>query len=178
MPRLGATSSDFNECFYVKTNYASIESSTSDQSAVGTGTGSLSIASSFWSVGTTFGFYGNGSYITDALPTKIQFKLYLDAVSLGDTGTAVVLAGNNNWFETHGIFTCLSTGSSGTIAGQMVAMFWDAIAGLLVTARNVNLAPITINTTISHTLDLKVDFDVTSPDYSIVLDTLYFYRIN
>jgi hypothetical protein len=151
---------------FVVTSSATVASTTTETTIIGSGTGSLVLPVNFFTVGKTLKFYLYGTIATILTPT-IRIKAKLGSVIILDTAvdTLSTITGTN-LFTTEGIITCRTTGATGTVFGQGLTLYYTGTTGLSGLA-SPNTTTSTIDTTATQTLDITVTWGTASASNTI-----------
>lgn len=113
--------------------------------------------------------------IGDAGPPTIQLCLYLDSTVLGCSNITLIAAAGQTWGY-RGFFTGLSTGVTGTVTGASSVFTSNIVSGQLA-GQGSPPSPNTINTTVSHTLQLQVQWGTASVNNTITSQSFTIFRV-
>lgn len=141
--------------------------SVSELTIIGTGVGTLTLPAAFYDVaGKSARFSASGRYSTTGTPT-LQFRLKHGSTVLGNSGAITTASGvtDREWtFD--GLLTCRTTGSSGTVILQGV-LFINTSTTAVERWEMVNVAAVTINTTVTQAVDLTIQWGTASASNTI-----------
>jgi len=133
-----------------------------------TGVGSLTINANTLAAGKTYLIKAYGFVSTDASAPNWTIKAKLGGTVIATTTGAATASLSNRRVEITTIFTCQTTGTSGTIAAQGT-FGYNSNSTNGFTREMVNTAPITINTTASQTIDLTFTWSVANANNTITI---------
>lgn len=144
---------------------STVASTASETSFTLSGRGTATIPAGFLTVGKTFEIEAWGRVSTTGTPT-LRTRLYLGSTVVINTGTFTFGTVTNDIYHWRGIFTCQSTGASGTVEGQAIARLSNAVS-----SNGVNGSS-TINTTTSQAITLRVTWSAASASNTVTLTNL------
>lgn len=152
---------------FVKTDSTTVANTATESSLVGNGVGSITLPTNFLTVGRTLRIRGFGYHSSTGNPTfTIRFKLGSTTVG---TVTGTSGNGSNDGFEFDGILTCRTIGSSGTVQAQ--GSYRELQSNGLI-AGGGNTSTTTINTTLSHTIAVTVQWGTADAGNTITLTNM------
>lgn len=142
---------------FTSTGTATVASSASETTIIGSGQGSLTLPGNFFAVGKSIRVSVKGAIGATGTPT-LRLKVKLGSTVILDTTalTLTAITGTNAWALSADI-TCRSVGGSGTVFCQGAAAYFTsstAPSGL----GPVNTATSTIDTTASQALDVTAQW--------------------
>lgn len=141
-------SSVSSRTLWTKTDTTSVNNTTTETSAIGSGTGSRVVAAGSMAVGTTFRVIVCGKVYSTASATTIKIAVKLGSVPLFDYA---LMPGNaTKGFRIEAIATVRSTGASGSIVAAGAYLSQATFLGA------APLATATIDTTVDQTFDVTV----------------------
>ena len=133
-----------------------------DASIVGSGSGSMTLAAAYLTVGKTFRLKLRGHYTTAAVPGNLNIKVFLGAATMLQTGNQALAAlMSSQYWELECTFTCRTTGVGGDGFAQG-AWYHMETAGAVGTLSNwsmVRTAVTGVDTTNTNLIDVAVTFD-------------------
>lgn len=147
---------------FIQTADATVSNTVTETSIIGSGTGSLTLSSNFFTVGKTIRLRIGGVYSTPAISTpSVLIKIKYGATVLASVTTTGLLSGASALeFDGEALITCRSTGTSGTVAIHGDIEYSTGVAGTIsVDSLNNGGSVATINTTTSNLLDVTVAWD-------------------
>lgn len=165
--------------FFSQTGSTANLSGTSEQSIIGPGTGTLSVAANQFRVGDTFSVYVSGHLSNNN--DSLQFRVKSDSVILADSGMVNYnTSGDEVNFSMEITFQILAIGGPGSASIQTRA-FWKTVKNSNFTVNGYSFESTnntTFDTTDGNNLDITIEFDNTNPStylYTemLVLDKLY-----
>jgi hypothetical protein len=113
--------------------------------------------------------------------TALTFNLYLDTVAVTTTPTAGLCCSttaNGQSWTSETLLTGLTTGVSGTLSGGLIRWWSSPSMGGVATYGSGACCPVTtINTTVSHTLQIQVQWGAANALNTITGSTMTVYRI-
>lgn len=156
---------------FTSTATQTIAATVSETTIIGSGSGTLTIPASYFTVGKTVRFHVRGLYSTPALSVgNIGIKIKLGGTVLNTTATATALLVNttNAGFEGTAIITCRATGASGSVA-LMAGVEYSLGANIAAAFLPINngTSTTTIDTTVSQTFDCTVTWSNNTAGNSI-----------
>jgi hypothetical protein len=105
---------------------------------------------------------------------NLSVTVTLDSIILLSLGLVLFAANNQPWFV-RGFFAGLTTGGAGTVTGaNMIWASTQSGGGLQATA---GVGPVVIDTTVSHLLGIKVQWNNASPSNTITQNFMNLYRV-
>lgn len=135
---------------FAQTNSVTVGNTVTETTLAGTGQGSLTLPAAFFVAGKTLRVRMSGYFSATAGPT-IRLKLYFGATAILDTGAVTSSNLTDKFWTFDGTITCRTTGGTGTVMAQGV-FIEDATAPF----GAVNTTTVTIDTTATQAVDLKV----------------------
>lgn len=146
---------------FALTASASVANNSAEATLLGTGTGSLTIPANTLIIGRSARLTVAGVYSTINPPGTLRFRVRLGGLSgtvVLDTGDQTpATSASNRWFELSGIVQCRTIGATGTVFSQgkviLAATDHDAVIWDM-----EKTATVTIDTTVSQTVDMTVDW--------------------
>ena len=151
---------------FVQTASATVASSTTETTIIGTGTGSLTLPANYFTAGKTITFQMYGTIGSILTPT-LRIKAKLGTVTLIDTTAATLTTiTGTNLFSTEGMITCRSTGATGAFIGQGLALYYTGVSGLAGIA-SPSTATSAVDTTVAQTFDITVTWGTSSASNTI-----------
>lgn len=158
---------------YIAITNKTVVNSTAETTLLPTGTGnangSLVFPSYYLNVAKTFRIYACGFHSTVSNAT-IDIKIKLNNTIILDTGVVPSGNGTNDFWEVRAVFTCRSTGTTGTLFSQ--GFYFEGGGG----GNNfpmVNIAANTIDTTIPQTLDMTAQWGTQSNSDTITMTNAF-----
>jgi hypothetical protein len=138
------------------TSTTSASGSTSEVSITPTGEGSLTLPADFLTVGKSIRIQATGVITTSASAGQFGIRFYLGSVvALPWESTRLYTTGLTDLiWKYDGIITCRSTGASGSIIGQSDFQYYNTVNAVTSRMGDGVSSPITIDTTVSHVMDL------------------------
>ena len=148
---------------FTQTADATVASTTTATSIIGTGIGTLTLPANFEIGGKTIEWTIGGKKSATVTPVNITIEVLLGATVIGTTGAVVSASGTNYGWEASGLITCRTTGGSGVI--KCSGRYTELIA----TGANVGIidSGATINTAASQVLSVKVTWGTSSATNTI-----------
>lgn len=135
---------------------ATVTNTAGEATLVSTIIGSTSIPANFLTVGRSLRITASGYYSTAAVPGTLRVRMYLSNSAVLDTTASTAPSSSTNlFFEANGVFTCRSTGATGTSFSQGNVVFSTGLTGAQVWEMTTN-GVIGINTTTAMNLDVRV----------------------
>lgn len=135
---------------WVQTATATVANTLTETTLLAAGNGNLTLPANFLTVGKTIKITGLGTHSSSGNPT-VRMRIYMGATVLLDTGLVNTANSTNAVWEARGLITCRTVGATGTVRCQGFYEEDDSNAspfGMPTTA------PITINTTVTQTLNI------------------------
>jgi len=140
---------------FIQTASATVANTAAETSIVGTGSGSMTIASGSMAIDTTYKVHIMGYFSIGSSTPNVTFKLKLGSTVIAATVTRGYAGPVTSvFFEAIGILTVRTTGSSGTVIGQLTVNMGSS-SYVLSVASGVTAA-VTVNTTTSQLLDVTI----------------------
>ena len=156
---------------FVQTASSTVANTITETTLVTTGAGSVILPAGFFVAGRTINFKMYGTIASVLTPT-LRIKAKLGAVVVIDTTAATLLTiTGTNLFTTEGKITCRTTGATGTVFGQGLALYYTGVSGLAGIS-SPNTATSTIDTTVAQTLDITVQWGTASASNTITSTNL------
>lgn len=148
---------------FTQTADATVASTTTATSIIGTGIGTLNLPANFEVSGKTVEWKIGGKKSATVTPVNITIEVLLGTTVIGTTAAVVSAAGTNYGWEASGLITCRTTGGSGVI--KCSGRYTELIA----TGANVGIidSAATINTAASQVLSVKVTWSTSSATNTI-----------
>lgn len=159
---------------FMATADKTVTNTVTETSLVGTGSGSMTIAANYLTVGKTLRLRIGGIYSTPALATpSIVVKVKFASTVVATVTTSSLLTGASALeFDGEVLITCRTTGGTGTVAIHGDIEYATGITGTIaVDPLNNGGATKTIDTTASSLLDITVTWD-TATSTRIVKSTV------
>ena len=147
-------------CIFTQTSTQSITNTTTETTMLGSGIGTKTLPTNFFTPGKTVRITIKGYY--SRASSNVTLKLKLGATTLATSPTQNPGTGTNlTWFQEMDI-TCRTTGATGTVMAQgYVDPEVGAIIGM------VNTTTTTIDTTASQTIDVTLQWSGTGAGNSV-----------
>lgn len=119
--------------------------STGEINLVATGSGTVTIPSSFWSVGKSLKIKGAGVYGSTTTPGNFTLKIKVGTTVVLTTATVSYVASQvNQLFAFSATLTCRATGASGSLMGQTAFGLYDTTNGFRAIPA-VNTSPVSVD---------------------------------
>lgn len=157
---------------FVQTNTVTVANTTSETALSGTGVGSLVLPANFFIIGRTIRLRGFGYHSSTGNPT-ITFKVKFGSTVVG-TVTGASGNGTNDGFEFDGVITCRTTGASGTVQPQGK---YQELHSLGLIEGGGATSTVTIDTTVSQTLSLTIQWGTANAGNTISLTNFILERL-
>jgi hypothetical protein len=158
------------------TSSQQVTNSNVETTIIGIGIGSLYLPPGFLKVGKALKITVWGTH--DATPTiGLDVKVKLDSQIVLDTSMNLDYLGTNNLFNIEALITCRTEGATGTLMGQ--GIFHHNEGAFYQTEFPMKMSvPLTIDTTVEHTLDITVKYDTISSLVQITSTNVLIELIN
>lgn len=156
---------------YSQTTQTTVANTVTETSLLGAGQGSRVLAANSMTVGQVYTIDVAGFYNTILLP-NFQFKVKANSSTIFDTGAQPSFTGAANVaFRLWGSFTVLTTGSSGTIAVDLLEI--SEAGGQPLIYGGTSTSVVTIDTTINQTIDSTMTWGTAAAQNSITSTEAY-----
>jgi len=161
-----------NNTLFISNADVIVANTTAATSLVGTGTGSATIPAVTLKLGTKIEIKLQGIHSTTANPTA-DFSVALGGVTIGSTGAQTLSNTTNSHWDLALEFVVRSIGITGTVmpTGKYTNASNDHF-GL------VNLAPVTIDTTVAQTVDITIQYGTASASNTATAQILEIEELN
>lgn len=159
----GQTNAGLDGAVFTQTAPVTVANTVAETTLTGTGQGALTLPANFFVPGRTIKIILAGFHSAIGGPT-IDVRIKLGSNILLDTGAVNTSNSTNAYIELRGYITCATTGVSGTVNAQ--GKYSEAGGGANEFGM-VNTSPITINTTISQTLNITAQWGTASSSDTI-----------
>lgn len=148
-------------CIFTATADKTSTNTTSDSSIVGSGTGSTTMPTNFLTVGKTIRIRIGGIYSTPITGATATVKIKLGSTVIASVATTALLSNASGlMFDGEVVFTCRTTGGSGTVMTHGYVEYQTGVAGTLaMDALNNAGATTVVDTTASKVIDVTVSWD-------------------
>lgn len=159
---LNGIQQELSSTLFTQTADKSISNTVAETSIFGTGIGSTSLPTNFFTVGKTIRLLIGGVYSTPIATTpSVLIKVKLGSVVIASVTTTGLLSGASNlMFNGECILTCRSVGVSGSVIIHGSIEYSTGVAGTInVDPLNNAGASTTIDTTASNLLDVTITWD-------------------
>lgn len=170
----GGIQQDLVTAIFTQTRDETVANTTSEQTIIGSGTGTLTLPADFFIVGKSIGYEIRGVHSSTGNP-NITIKCKLGSTIIATTGAVASGNGTNDGFVIKGIITCRSVGASGTVAssGEFQELHNNGtVKGI------TKVGTTTIDTTTSQNLDITVTWGTASAGNTITSQVATFKIIN
>ena len=145
---------------------ATVADTTAEMSLIPTGIGTVTLPADFLVVGKTIKIDAWGIWTEDAVPSTLELRAELGGTLLCTTGAQTMVTSEGGEWHMEVIFTCRSTGVSGTIYSQGEVDFMSAFT-TSVKHWMRRSATNAIDTTVSNAIDLTATHGAADADNSI-----------
>ena len=161
-----------NGYLFVQTASATVANTTTQTTVTSTGKGTRTLPANFMVAGRSFHLHARGYLSTDAVPGTLRIRVKLGSTVIADT-TAKTPGGGltNQGLEVDVEWTCRTTGASGTVMAQGNSHYHTGTVGSE-EFDMVNTAATTIDTTVSQTIDVTVEWSTASANNSLTITNL------
>lgn len=154
-PTIAATSGTI----FTQTAGATVTNTTTETSILGTGVGSKTLASGFFTAGKTVRLKVSGLYSTVAIPGNVIVRVKLGSTVIASATTSAFVTGaSSDYFDFETTITCRTTGGSGTVMSNGIVSYAGA-TGPVFDAVNNGGSTATVATNASQVLDVTVEWD-------------------
>jgi hypothetical protein len=164
----------FNGTLFVQTGSVTVENTTDEFAVTGSGIGTLMLPADFLTIGKTIKVKTMGYHSSTSSP-NINLRLRLNGVEILTTGNVASGNGTNATWNCEALLTCQTDGASGTIIGQGS---YEEIHSSGTWYGMVHTAPVTIDTTIAHSLSITAQWDTADAGNTITCTNLILETIN
>lgn len=149
---------------FIGTADKTITNTTTETSAIPTGTGNLTLVANYLTAGKTIRIKGHGTYTTPAVTGgTVTVKVKLGSITLASVSTSALLVGASGAaFHFEAVIICRSVGASGSVVCGGAVDYEIASAGRLFDNLDNDGTATTIDTTASQVLDVTVTWDTAS----------------
>lgn len=149
----------FGSQLFAATADGSVANTTSELTAIGTGSGTLTIDGGTVEVGDRFELELDGYHSSNGNAITLKFKI--GSTTVCDYGSISLPGGiTSQRFRVKITFTVRATGASGTVQAQMDSWFYNPGTGLEAIYPAVNTATTTIDWTANQTLNVTAQWSV------------------
>lgn len=144
---------------FVATADATVANTGSETSIIGTGSGSLTLAAAFFTVGKTIRVTAYGFISNTGTPT-LEIKVKLGSTIIAATGAVTTASGlTTALLSVDLLLTCRTTGASGTVIASGIVNIGAVSAGLY----PVSGAAVTVDTTATQAVGLTATWGAADP---------------
>lgn len=158
-------------CFYSQTTDVDVQNTTAATSVVTTPAfGTITLPANYLTPGKTLRFQAYGQYANTATPT-LTFQMFFGATGLNGC-THTTASGAGGFWRFSGTMTCNTTGASGAISYNSHLSGSANSAGQNPFTTAQSTSTVTVNTTTTNALDLKVQWSAASSSNLLTLHAL------
>ncbi len=158
---------DFVGCLFTQTATQTIENTTTETSFFTTGIGTLTLPANFFTVGKTIRIKFTG-YVSGQVGHTADINVKLGSVVLATSSGTYGSSLTDSLWEGEFIFTCRTTGATGTIMGQGRTLIAMSIGFTTVTMRPLLMtSTATVDTTASNAIDITYTWDTADENDSL-----------
>lgn len=167
--QIGGRSNRLSSGIYSQTASVTVANTTTETTLVDTtsSAGSITIPSAYWGVGRTFNVEC-WSYVSNLSSNTITFKVKIGSVTLYTPTITNIVNITNQLVYIRMIFTCISTGASGTVRAEG----YINSTGLASANQQINTADITVDTTASNNFDITAKHTNASASNSVTVTNI------
>ncbi len=160
----GASLTGIPKLIFVSTADASVSNTGSETNLSFTGVGSKTLTAGTLTVGKTYRVTAYGTYANaSGNSSDFALRMKLGSVNISQLTYTGMFDSLTFDFSFSGMFTCRSTGGSGSVAGGAEIVFLDGSTPSLPSA-DTSGGPVTVDTTASNEIHLSVDHSEVSVD--------------
>lgn len=159
---------------FIQTTNKTVANTVTETSLIDGGVGSLTLPANFFNVGKTLKFELLGFHSAVTNPT-IRMRVKIGSVVLCDTGAVNSANSTNDLVQLNAIITGYTTGATGSVHGHG---YYQELGSGFNNFQMVNTSPVTIDTTVSNTVDITVEWGTASASNTITSTNVIIWVIN
>ena len=165
---------------FTSTASATVANTTTETTLIGSGVGSLTLATNRLAAGKTLRIRARGYWGTDAaVAGTMRWRVKLGSTTVLDTGAITpAIAITNLFWQLDAEIVCRTTGGSGTVFAQGYTDRQEVAEAALLAVTMVNTATTTINTTVTQAIDVTFEWGTADAENTITCSNVTIEILN
>ena len=153
---------------FAQTATVTVANTTTETTLLGAGVGTTTLPANFFAAGTTLKFKMYGFHSASGTPT-LDYKIYLDSTVILDTTAVTTAASTSKGLNLEALITCATTGTGGTLNAGGI---YTEATGAATPSGMVATSPISIDTTVSHVINVTVTWGTAAVGNTLTVTNL------